>query len=125
MPHDKLSSILRILDNENHLLERADQKAVSLLSILGVFMVFFIVYSRLIPVNALTVTLATAYFLCALSSIVSLILTLRPRIERNGSTRTAEEDKAPPGEPAFFAGISQFPNLAAYRESLEEMVKDE
>lgn len=125
MPHDKLSSVLRILDNENHLLERADQKAVSLLSILGVFMVFFIVYYRLIPVNALTVTLTTVYFLCALASIVSLIFTLRPRIEQNGAAKAGEVDKSSLGEPAFFAGISQFPNLDAYKESLGEMFKDE
>ena len=43
MAGDKLSVVLRILDNENHLLERADQKAIALLSVLGVFMVFFVV----------------------------------------------------------------------------------
>ena len=41
MPQDKLSIVLRILDNESQLIERADRKAIALLSILGVFMVFF------------------------------------------------------------------------------------
>ena len=39
-----LSSVLRVLDAENRLIERADQKAISLLAALGVFMVFFIAY---------------------------------------------------------------------------------
>ena len=43
MAGGKLSVVLRILYNENHLLERADQKTIALLSTLGVFMVFFVV----------------------------------------------------------------------------------
>ena len=80
MTGDKLSVVLRILDNENHLLERADQKAIALLSTLGVFMVFFVVYFRVIPINAITITLCSIYFFFALLSIISLIMTVRPRI---------------------------------------------
>jgi hypothetical protein len=126
MPWDKLSTVLRILDTENRLLERADQKAISLLSILGVFMVFFIVYYRVIPVNPLTVTLIIIYFVFALLAILNLIMTVRPRIRavQEESTTDAEETP-PPCEPAFFAGICQFPKLSAYRNALENMIRDE
>ena len=40
----RLSTLFKILDNENQILQRTDQKATTLLSILGVFMVFFIIH---------------------------------------------------------------------------------
>jgi len=119
-----LFSVLRILEAENRLLERADQKAISLLSALGVFMVFFIVYYRLIPINAFTVTLLSIYFIFALMAIVSLILTVRPRI-RLVEEETADTDKVAACEPAFFVGICKFRTFSAYREALEDMIKDE
>jgi hypothetical protein len=123
MSWDKLTHILRILDAENRLLERADNKAISLLSILGVFMVFFVVYYRIIPVNPVTLTLVIIYSIFAVLAIISLIMTVRPRIESN--TEEDGTDIVPPSEPAFFAGISRFPNLSAYRKALDDMTKDE
>jgi hypothetical protein len=124
MAGDKLSMVLRILDNENRLLERADQKAIALLSTLGVFMVFFVVYFRVMPINAVTVTLNSIYFFFALLSIISLILTVRPRI-RSIDEDTSDEDSVPASEPAFFMGIRRFRNLSAYKEVLDVMAKDE
>jgi hypothetical protein len=123
-PATRLLFVLRVLDAENRLLERADQKAISLLSALGVFMVFFIVYYRLIPINPFTVTLLSIYFAVALMAIVSFILTVRPRI-RMVEEETGDCDKGVACEPAFFVGICKFPTLSAYREALENMVKDE
>jgi len=122
-PH-MLSSVLRVLDAENRLIERADQKAISLLSALGVFMVFFVVYLRVFPMNVFTITLLSIYFVVALMAIVSLILTVRPRI-RAVEEETGDTDRAPACEPAFFVGICKFPTLSAYREGLQEMIKDE
>jgi hypothetical protein len=119
-----LSSVLRILDAENRLIERADQKAIALLSALGVFMVFFIAYYRLIPINVLTVILLSIYFAVALTAIVNLILTVRPRIQL-ADGETADTNEPPACEPAFFVGICRFPTLSAYREALQNMVKDE
>lgn len=121
---NRLLFVLRVLDTENRLLERADQKAISLLAALGVFMVFFIVYYRLIPINAFTVTLLSIYFVVALMAIVSFILTVRPRI-RLVEEETKDTDKAAECEPAFFVGICKFPTLSAYRQALEAMIKDE
>jgi len=119
-----LQSVLRVLDGENKLLERADQKAIALLSALGVFMVFFIAYYRLIPINVLTVALLSIYFVVALAAIVNLILTVRPRIQA-AKEGTADGEEPPACEPAFFVGICQFPTLSAYRQALQNMVKDE
>jgi hypothetical protein len=119
-----LSIILRILDNENHLIERADQKSISLLSILGVFMVFFIAYYRIIPVNPLTTALILLYFIFALLSIIHLIMAIRPRIRKqpgNDKTNTAVFSH----DPSFFTGISDFPSIADYKKSLQELLKDE
>jgi len=124
MAGDKLSVVLRILDNENRLLERADQKAIALLSTLGVFMVFFVVYFRVIPINAVTITLSSIYFFFALLSIISLIMTVRPRI-RPIDENTGDEDTVPASEPAFFMGIRRFGNLSAYKEALHTMSGDE
>ena len=124
MSVNRLASVLRVLDAENRLLERADQKAISLLSALGVFMVFFVVYHRVIPVNPFTIVLFSTYLVVAATAIVSFILTVRPRIQR-GEKSTEDVDEAVICEPAFFAGICQFPTLSAYREALENMVKDE
>lgn len=121
---DKLANILRILDNENRLLERADQKAISMLSIIGVFMVFFIVYCRVIPINYITIAFITIYFLCALISIVNLIMAMRPRIRKDEPEEGCETD-VPQGEPAFFTGICQFPNVNAYKKGLDIMMKDD
>ena len=119
-----LSSVLRVLDAENRLLERADQKAISLLSALGVFMVFFVVYHRVIPINVFTVMMLSIYFAVALMAIVSLILTVRPRIRLVGE-ETEDIDKPATCEPAFFVGICKFPTLSAYRQALQDMIKDE
>jgi hypothetical protein len=119
-----LSSVLRVLDAENRLIERADQKAISLLSALGVFMVFFVVYLRVFPMNVFTITLLSIYFVVALMAIVSLILTVRPRI-RMVEEEKGDVDKEVACEPAFFVGICRFPTLSAYRQGLENMIKDE
>jgi hypothetical protein len=123
-PANRLFFILRVLDAENRLLERADQKAISLLSALGVFMVFFIVYHRVIPINVFTVILLSIYFVVALMAIVSFILTVRPRIHLI-EEEPGDADKAAACEPAFFVGICKFPTLSAYRQGLEDMIKDE
>jgi len=125
MSQDKLSIVLRILDNESQLIERADRKAIALLSILGVFMVFFIVYYRLIPVNQVTVALTASYFALAILAIASLVMTVHPRIVRGEQTENKKTDNMPSCEPAFFAGICKFPDLAAYRKALGDMIADE
>jgi len=121
MANPGLSIVLRILDNENRLSERADQKSISMLSIIGVFMVFFIVYYRVIPTNALTVILIVLYFICALTAIINLIMAIRPRIRK----QPGESGIATARDPAFFTGISEFPSINAYKDSLEKTLQDD
>jgi len=125
MSQDRLSVVLRILDNESQLIERADRKAIALLSILGVFMVFFIVYYRLIPVNQVTVALSASYFVLAILAIASLVMVVHPRIVRGEQTENQKADNMSSCEPAFFAGICKFPDLSAYRKALGDMMGDE
>jgi hypothetical protein len=123
MSADKVSIMLRTLDSENRLTERADQKAISMLSILGVFMVFFVVYFRVIPVNLFTVSLVVIYLGCALIAILSLVMTIRPRIEKKEGEVSSENAKK--CDPAFFVGICQFPNYSEFRKALEEMANSQ
>jgi hypothetical protein len=123
MTVDSLQVVMRILDNENHLVERADQKAISLLSILGVFMVFFIVYYRVIPINPLSGVLISLYFFFALLSIISLIMTIRPRIRREGTI--SDNKKSVSCDPTFFTGICKYEDAAEYKESLQTLLNDE
>ena len=124
MSNLNLPIVLRILDNENRVTDRADHKAISLLSILGVFMVFFIVYYRIIPINNFTGTLIILYFLFAALSIFNLIMVIRPRILKDPGEIEGKSD-AIIRDPAFFSGICSFPGLTAYKEALQEMLKNE
>ncbi|MDO8716719.1 MAG: DUF5706 domain-containing protein [Dehalococcoidales bacterium] len=122
MSRDKLPVILRILDAENRLLERSDQKAISMLSILGVFMVFFIVYHRVLPVNAFTVTLIVTYVLCSLGAILNLIMAIRPRVRKEPEDANSNP---PLSEPAFFMGICQFPSVSEYQKAVEDLASND
>ncbi len=125
-PDGTIALVLRILDNENRLAERADQKAISLLSVLGVFMVFFVVYYRFIPINHLTILLMTTYVAAAFLAILHLILTIRPRIRRNFSPTPTTGNNALSScpDPAFFAGICCYPTFKAYQQELYGLLKD-
>ena len=124
MSNSNLPIVLRILDDEKRVTDRADQKSISLLSILGVFMVFFIVYYRIIPINTFTGTLIILYFLLAALSIFNLIMAIRPRILKDPG-KIEGKSEAPICDPTFFSGICSFPSLTAYKEALQEMLKDE
>ncbi len=113
-----LTTVLKILDNENNLSQRADQKAMATLSSLGVFMVFFVVYYRSIPVNALTVPLVLLYFVLAALSIVWLITALRPRTK----PKPVSYQKA---NVTFFGSICHFPDPESYCQALATQAGDE
>jgi len=119
MNQGKLPMILRILDDQNRLLERADQKAISLLATLGVFAAFFIAYYKSVPVNPFTITLIIIYLLSALTAITQAIMAINPRI------RSKTRDVKQGAQATFFAGILRFPSTAAYKQSLEEMLGSE
>ena len=125
MSSDRFSVVFRILDNETRLLERADQKAISLLSILGVFMVFFIVYYRLVPVNTFTVVVVTVYFTLAMFAIWNLIMVVRPRVEKTPEEGAENSTASSGNDPTFFQGICKYASVSAYRDSLEAIAADD
>ncbi len=59
----------------------ADQKAISVLSFLRVFMIFFIAYLYALPVNTFALILVIISLISGFSSVISLILTINPRIK--------------------------------------------
>jgi hypothetical protein len=123
---DKRAAILRILDDQNRLVERADTKAISLLSTLGIFTVFFIAQFRSIPITPLSIVLVCIYFVSVLSSIIHIIMAISPRIRptlKNGQSPTADEKSA--FQPTFYAGICAFPDSSTYRHCLEGMLNEE
>ena len=121
----RAQALFRILDSETRLLERADQKATALLSMLGVFMVFFVVYWRVLPVNPLLVSLVLVYLALALFAILRLIGVLRPRVQELSPEAKEKDELAGSEDPTFFGGIIRFPSPRAYREYLADLGEDQ
>ena len=110
MGGDRFELLFHVLQSEQSILSRADQKAYTLLSVLGVFMVFFIAYYRLMEVNGFIVGMLTIYFSAAGFTIYNLIRTIMPRFQ---SRVLEDEDTALP-DPTFFGGIRQYESADAY-----------
>lgn len=113
----ELSTLFQILGNENQILMRTDQKAFTLLSILGVFMVFFIVHFLKVQMTWLIFLFVMVYFVAALVSIINLILVIVPRVR---TEKTQEEES----NPLFFAGISQYKSASGYARHLRSIAQD-
>ena len=113
----ELSTLFQILGNENQILMRTDQKAFTLLSILGVFMVFFIVHFLKIEMTWFIFLFVMVYFVAALISIINLILVIVPRVR----TEKAQEEES---NPLFFAGISQYKSASGYARHLRTIAQD-
>jgi hypothetical protein len=125
VPSDKHTKVLRILDDQNKLVERADAKAISLLSTLGIFTAFFIAHFNNIPINVVSIILVVIYFIGALSSIYTIILAVSPRIRTKKSDKTVISDETTAYQPTFFAGISKYTDAATYKKSLDLLLSDE
>jgi hypothetical protein len=125
MAPDKHSVVMRILDDQNRLTDRADTKAISLLSTLGIFTVFFIAHFNDIPIVPFTLAFLIIYFITVLSAILHIILAISPRIRsgKKGIKNTIDETTI--SQPTFFGGIAQFPDVTAYKKSLEDLLSGE
>ena len=99
--------VLRILDGENRLVERVDQKSIPLLSVLGVFVVFSVVYDRIIPTNLLTGRLYSLYLLFTLLPIIILIMVIRLGIRKEPDETNGKGDVLY-CDPAFLYRYLQF-----------------
>ena len=117
----RLSTLFKILDNENQILQRTDQKATTLLSILGVFMVFFIIHFLKLQMNWLIFLFVIIYFIAAFLTIMNLILVISPRVK---SEKLEDEDDNH-ANPLFFAGISKYKDSIEYSNYLTSIASND
>jgi hypothetical protein len=123
MPLDKRAVVQKILDDQNNLGVRADTKALTFLSSLGIFTAFFLAFVKDIHPDYFSITLLVIYFISAILGIWNVIMAINPRIRVQGAgTKKGQSD---PYKAAFFAEICKFPTLPEYKECLEGMLKDE
>ena len=87
----EFNALLQVLSGEQQVIQRTDQKAVTLLSILGVFMVFFIVHFPKIQMSALIFFLMMIYFTAAMGTIYYLVRVIVPRVRKH-KTKIEDED---------------------------------
>lgn len=113
------SPLFRVLTSEQQIIQRSDQKAFTLLSILGVFMVFFIVHFLRVQLDWFKLIMVIIYFFAALLAIIHLLMVIMPRI-RDDSIPT--ENKVI--NPTFFGGISQFDSPEDYAKHLRKISTD-
>jgi hypothetical protein len=111
MPESTYHLLFHILKSEQSILSRTDQKAYTLLSILGVFMAFFVVYYRLLVINVFIVAVLPVYFGAAILTIWNLVHTILPRVHQEPSKG---EDETYRQDPTFFGGIRKFPTSDEY-----------
>lgn len=113
--------LFHILNNEQVLLKRTDQKASTLMSTLGIFMVFFIVHYKNIPMTMPILGMIYLYFAASFVTILSLLRVLTPRLKNT----QIQDAKGKMPNPTYFAGISQFGNNEEYRKYLMDFTQNE
>lgn len=93
----EFNALLQVLSGEQQVIQRTDQKAFTLLSILGVFMVFFIVHFPKIQINFFIFSMMMIYFTSAMGTIYYLVKVIIPRINKqktNSEHMEVERDQA-------------------------------
>ena len=146
----EFNALLQVLAGEQQVIQRTDQKAFTLLSILGVFMVFFIVHFPKIQMNFFIFLMMMVYFTSAMGTIYYLVRVIVPRIrkrkkrELNGDLELTFIDKMTNWisnykihndyediekdeviNPTFFAGISRFKSSSEYAVYLKSIAENE
>ena len=121
-----LQALIQILDGEQAVIQRTDQKALTLLSILGVFMVFFIVHFPKLQMDGITFSLVLVYFSAAIGTMYNLVRVITPRLRKETlQSESQEETGKKYVSPTFFAGISQFNSPEEYSKHLKSKSNDE
>ena len=111
-----IAPIFHVLSNEQQILQRTDQKAFTMLSILGVFMVFFIVHFLKIQLDWFKFIMVVIYFISAFLAIINLVLVIVPKVKK----REPQELN-----PTYFGGISQFENQEEYSSHFREVFSND
>jgi len=120
MKEDVYISLFRILDSEQQIITRTDQKAFTMLSLMGVFMVFFLVHFTKIQINWFNFSMLILYLGSALLALIELIMVIHPRI------RTAKNrEDLPEINATYFGGITSFKSAADYGKYLRKIMEDD
>ena len=146
----EFNALLQVLAGEQQVIQRTDQKAFTLLSILGVFMVFFIVHFPKIQMNFFIFLMMMVYFTSAMGTIYYLVRVIVPRIRKRKNPKLGEDleltfidkmknwisnykihndyediEKDEVINPTFFAGISRFKSSSEYAVYLKSIAENE
>lgn len=124
MVKDKYSVLMKILDDQNRLTDRADTKAISLLTALGLFTIIFIAQLNSITsdtIGPFTILLLVIYCISVLLAVMYIVMTISPRILtlKHVGEQTV---KTPVDQPTFFGGICKFPDANAYGQCLDNLM---
>ena len=118
-----IAPLFFIIQNEQLILQRTDQKAFTLMSILGVFMVFFIVhFPKVIEAdsfNILSGIMVFIYFIMATLGLINLMLVIVPRIRND-----LGHEELPDHNVTFFGGIVQFQDVIEFGNYFVETLED-
>jgi hypothetical protein len=125
MSADQREEILKILDDQNHLSERADTKAISMLSMLGIFTVFFVAQLTNMTMNNFLIAVVVIYFVSVVVAILEIILAINPRTRSDKKTNIPKSDAMPTAQPTFFEGICKFENAEEYKKGLNSVINSD
>ena len=118
-----IAPIFFIIQSEQLILQRTDQKAFTLMSLLGVLMVFFIVhFPKAIAAdnfNYLSGLMVFLYFISATLGLINLMMVIVPRVRNDLGHEDLPEVNA-----TFFGGITQFGNVLDYAKYLADTTDD-
>jgi hypothetical protein len=116
----KIDVLLEILSSEQQILQRTDQKAFTMLSLLGVFAVFFIVHYTRIPPTIVTSILIFIYFSSILVAMFFLVSVVSPRIKETENISSEKKTILP----TFFGGIVKYKSAENYAKELGIILED-
>jgi hypothetical protein len=125
MAKETYSVIMRILDDQNRLTDRADTKAISLLTALGLFTVIFMAQLNNMPgIVPLVIFLLIIYCISVVLAVLHIVMAISPRI-RTLKKAPKTSDASPRPQPTFFGGICQFPNVEAYAKCVDDLASSD
>jgi len=120
MARDMYSVVMKILDDQNRLTDRADTKAISLLTAVGFFTILFSTQlnniTRIVP---FIVVLLVIYSISIVLAVLHIVMAINPRIR---TSKSALKEEAPMIQPTFFAGICKFPDASAYKQCINDLM---
>ena len=116
----KINVLFQILSSEQQTLQRVDQKAFTMLSLMGVFAVFFIIHYTKIPPTLIIFILVFFYFLSVLIAIFFLVSVVSPRIKETENVLREKKTVLP----TFFGGIVKYKSAEDYAAQLGVILED-